>query len=53
MERERGETAAQVANKGMPTSNRVSGGSLFEATHEAQPLFEMSMVALDASIEVL
>ncbi len=37
----------------MSTSNDVGGGCLLEATHRIQALFQMSMVALDAVVEVL
>lgn len=53
MERERGATGSQVSDESMPASNRVSRGSLLEPTHGVQALFEMSMVALDAVVEVL
>ena len=48
-----GEAVAEISDEGMPTNNNVRGRRLLEAAHGVQSLFEMSMVALDAIVEVL
>ncbi len=48
-----GEAIAQIPDEGMATNNHVGGRNLFEATHGIQPLLEVSIVTLDAIVEVL
>ena len=48
-----GEAVAQIPDEGMPTNDDVGRRFLLEATHGIQPLFEMSMVAFNAVVEIL
>ncbi len=50
---EGGEAISQVADEGMSTDDDASGGRPLEGVHRVQALFEMPVVALDASVEIL
>ncbi len=50
--RECGKTVAQILDEGVTAGNDVDGRGLFEAAHGAQPLFEVTMIPLNAIIQI-
>ena len=50
--RQRRETVTQILDQRVTPHKDLSRGGLFEAAHRAHPLFEMTMITLEAIVQV-